>query len=160
MTEEKILFQYVMNYKAYRTEMIAKRACITLVAAGAACVLCLVSVLVGIFIAVSIVFVGLISVLVSFGNEKTYTVYNTRIVIKTRGKDDRLSVPTDNVVSVKYKSAFYEKRFCTGTVTVRIADKNGRKKSCKLRHIFDAKPVVNYLSTLVDTENTNDENRE
>ena len=134
-----------MNYKAYRTEMIAERTLITLAACGAALCLMLISMLVGILVAVSILFVGLISVLFALGREITYTVYNTRIVIKVRGNEKRVSVPVPDIVGVKYKKAFYEKRFSTSTVTVYAKIEKGRRKKYKLKHVFGAQPAVDFL---------------
>ncbi len=150
MTEEKILFQYVMNYKAYRTKMITLRILITLVAMGASGALCLLSLILGIIFAVSFMFIGIISILVALGNEITYTVYNTRIVIKKRGKEKRTVVPVGDIVGIKYAAAFYEKKFSVGTVTVVAKSEKGGKRKYKLKHIFDARPMVEYFGALVD----------
>lgn len=143
--QEKILFQYVMNYKAYRRFMIGSRVGIAVVVTCGFATLCVLNIVLGIVLSVMSVFIGVISVLVSLGEEKTYTVYNTRIVIKRRGDDKRISVPVSDIVSVKYRRAFYEKSLLTGTVTV-VAKTHGRRKKYKLKHIFDAQPAVVYLT--------------
>lgn len=143
--EEKILFQYVMSYKAYRRAMISCRAAVAAVAAGALAALCVVSVPLGIVLAVAALFVGALAVLVSLHREYTYTVYGARIVFKKGGDDRRASVPTERVTAVSYKSAFYEKDLGTGTVTVTVRTDKGGKKRYRMKHILDAAPCVDYL---------------
>lgn len=148
-----------MNYKAYRRKMIAVYAAITVALAAAACGLCALSVLVGILIAAIILIFGAIIILLSLGSEQTYTVYNTRVVLKRRGVDKRASVPLENITSVKYKRAFYEKDLATGTVTISAKAENGKIKKYRLRHIFDAAPAVRYLNdTITKRGQTQDDN--
>ena len=158
---EEIMFQRIMDYKAYRRGMIMTRVLITAAAAIALAFTIRLFVILGIILPVMAVIIGAISILVSMGNERNYTVYNSRIVIKRRGNDTRKSVPLDNIVSVKYNSAFYEKRLCVGTVTIKAKNAKGRIKTYKLKHIFDARPVVEYLTGIIDGRNTNaDDSRE
>lgn len=146
---EKIEFQFIMNYKAYRLKMVVTRLAMTLVAAGGLSAVGLKSFVLGIILPVMAVFIGVVAIIVSYGNEQTYTVYNTRIVIKKRGNDKRVSVPMDDIVSVRYSSAFYEKRFATGTLTISTENEKGKKKKYKLKHIFNARPAVEYLNAAV-----------
>ena len=144
-----------MKYKAYRIEMVMSRLLITLAVCAATLTLLLVSVLVAILIAVSVFFVGLIFILYSLNNEITYTVYDTRVVIKPRGKDKRLSVPVGSIVAVKYRRAFYEKKFSTGTVVIYAKTDKGGKKKYKLKHIFDAQKAIDFLSTAAERNKDN-----
>lgn len=143
---EEIKFQRIMDYKAYRRGMKLWRCTITLIAAVALAMLGFVWLFLGVVGALTAVIVGAISILASLNNEQTYNVYNTRVVIKRRGDDKRKSVPFENIVSVKYKSAFYEKRKCVGTVTIFAKNDKGKVKKYKLKHIFDAMPVVEYIN--------------
>lgn len=153
-TNDEILFQRIMISKAYRRGMIMYRLIMTAIAAGALAALCVVSILLGILLAVMAIFVGVIAILVSLGNEHTYTVYNTRLVLKRRGDYDRKSVPLENIVSVKYRSAFYEKNLCIGTLTVKAKNEKGKIKSYKLKHIFDAQPIKEFLDNTINGRNT------
>ncbi|MCM1367853.1 MAG: hypothetical protein NC184_03470 [Roseburia sp.] len=156
--EEKVLFQFTMNYKAYRRKAIAVRACFAVVLAAAACGLCALSVLIGILVAAIVLVFGVIAILLSLGNEQTYTVYNTRIVLKRRGSDARKSVPIGSVTAIKYKRAFYEKDLATGTLTVYAKDGKGRTKKYRLRHIFNASAAISYLNgAIAQNGGTNDE---
>ncbi|MDE6401300.1 MAG: hypothetical protein K2L54_01660, partial [Clostridiales bacterium] len=87
--KEKIEFQYVMNYKAYRREAISLRVILTLVIAGGLAGLCAISVLLGAVLAAIVLCFGGISIVVVLGTEQTYTVYNTRIVLKRRNSEKR-----------------------------------------------------------------------
>ena len=143
--QDKIMFQYIMNYKAYRRKMISMRLTLTAIIAGGLLGLCAVSIVLGIVLGATAIFVGVLAVIFALGNEQTYTVYDTRIVLKKRGNDKRKIVPMQNIVGVAYKRAFYEKGLLTGTVTVTAKADNGKKRKYKLRHVFDAAPVVEYL---------------
>lgn len=153
--KESIQFQYIMNSKAYRRGMMLFRITATVIAVGGALAACAYSIALGIIFAVIVGAIGALTVIVALGNERTYTVYNTRIVLKRRGDDFRKSVPMQNIVGVKYKSAFYEKDLCVGTLTVKAKDENGKIKRYKLKHIFDGKPLVKYLNDVIDGRNTN-----
>ncbi|MCH5166097.1 MAG: hypothetical protein J1G01_06820 [Clostridiales bacterium] len=144
--QEKIEYQYIMNYKAYRRKMIATRSAVTAVIVGCMLALCVKSVVAGIILAITATIIGVISVLVSLGNEQTYTVYNTRTVIKKRGDDKRVSLPHESIVKVAYKGAFYEKGLATGTITLTAANENGKLKKYKLKHLFGAQPLVDYYA--------------
>lgn len=161
-TKEKLLFQFTMNYKAYRRKAIAIRAFCAVALAAAACGLCAVSVLVGILTAAIVLIFGAIAVLVSLGNEQTYAVYNTRIVLKRRGSDTRKSVPIESVTAIKYKRAFYEKDLATGTLTVYAnVGKDGKTKIKKyrLRHIFNAAAAIDHLNGVIQSRGkTSEEN--
>lgn len=144
--KEEIMFQRIMSYKAYRRGMILTRVLITAAAAFALVFTVRIFILLGVILPVIAIIIGAISILVSMGNERNYTVYNTRVVIKRRGDDARRSVPIENIVSVKYKSAFYEKRMCVGTITIKAKNARGKVKTYKLKHVFDAMPLVEYLT--------------
>ena len=107
--KEKIEYQYVMNYKAYRRKAITLRVLGTAVSAGGLAGLCAVSIVLGAVLAAIAVCFGGIAVVVSLGNEQTYTVYNTRIVLKRRHSEKRTTAAMDSVVKVAYKRAWYEK---------------------------------------------------
>lgn len=146
---EEIKFQRIMDYRAYRRGMTINRVLITLACAVALSMLGFYSIFFGVVGALMALIIGTISVLVSIGNEQTYNIYNTRFVIKRRGEDKRKSVPFENIISVKYKSAFYEKRRCIGTVTINAKSGNGKIKKYKLKHIFDAKPIVEFFNQIL-----------
>ena len=146
---EEIKFQRIMEYKAYRKGMIFTRLAIAAVLVIGLAFTWFISPFFGIvFPAVVIIFVT-ITILMSLGNEQTYNVYNTRVVLKRRGDDRRKSVPLADIISVKYKQAFYERRMCVGTVTVTAKDKAGKVKKYKLKHILDAQPIVEYISAQI-----------
>ena len=149
--KEKIEFQFIMSYKAYRRKMIGLRVAVTAVVAGGLLGLCAISVMLGLVLAAAVIFVGVISVLAALGAEQTYTVYNTRIVFKRRGNDSRISVPMDNVLKVSYRRAFYEKDLATGTVTVTAKNEKGKIKKYKMKHVFDAKPAGDYINNAIET---------
>ncbi len=146
---EKIEFQCTMNYKAYRRAMISARAILTVAVSGGLLGLCVFSVVLGVILSTSVLFLGVISVLVAYGEERTYTVYDTRIVFKRRGDYKRASVPIENIVRVKYKRAFYEKNLATGTITLYAKNVKGKLKKYKMKHIFDAAPVVEYIDNRI-----------
>ena len=149
---EEIKFQRIMEYKAYRRGMYLKRIGIAIVLAAALAVTWIFSPFFGVVLPLAGLIVVAISIIVSMGSEQTYNVYNTRVVIKRRSSDKRTSVPLGNIVSVKYKSAFYEKRMCTGTVTI-FAKVNGKVKKFKLKHILNAQEIVDYLSAFAGGTN-------
>ena len=153
--KETIRFQYIMNSKAYRRGMMLFRITATVIAVGGTLAICAFSVVLGIISAVIVGVLGALTVIVALGNEQTYTVYNTRIVLKRRGDYSRKSVPMQSITAVKCKSAFYEKNMCVGTVTVKAKTDKGSVKSYKLKHIFDYKPLVKYLNEIIDGRNTN-----
>lgn len=151
--KEKILFQYIMNYKAYRRRAISLRIAVAVVIAGGLLGLCAVSLVAGITASIAALFAGALAVLVSLGYEESYTVYNTRIVIKKRNKDKRLFIPIGRIKSVSYKRAFYEKGLATGTVRFAATDDKGKLKKYKLKNIFDAQPAVEYLKNVILNNN-------
>ncbi len=157
--KERILFQYIMNYKAYRRKMIAVRIMLTLLAAGGLAVFSIKSITLGIVLALMALFLGAISILVSLHNEMTYIVFNTRIVIKN--KDKRADIPLENLISVKYGRAFYEKDLGTGTITLKAKDPvKGRIKKYRMRHVFAAGECVAFLQDAIDKgENDGEDNR-
>ena len=154
---EKILFQCVMNYKAYRRKMIAIRLGITLAAVGGLMALCVVSVLLAIILSVSVICIGVIFILAALSAEQTYTVYSTHVVLKRRGSDKRTFINTADVVEVKYRSALYERGLSTGTITIFARTDKGVKKY-RMRHVFNAAPVVEFLRNAI-TENTNEDRK-
>ncbi len=148
---ERVCFQHIMNYKAYRRKMIAVRVSLTVLVAGAAACLCIYSIVLGIIFAAMVLCFGAISVLAALGREETYIVFDTRFVIKHAEK--RVSVPLENLLSVKYKRAFYEKKLATGTITLTATDpKSGKKKTYRMKHVFDAKACVKFLKDAADKD--------
>lgn len=145
--QEKIEFQRIMNYKAYRRKMITVRVGLSVLVAGGLMGVCVKSITLAIILAVIVLCLGAITVLAALGNEQTYTVYNTRIVLKKRGNYTRKIVPLENITKVSCRRAFYERGLATATVTVTAKDEKGRTKKYRMRHIFDAKPVVEFIKT-------------
>ena len=90
----------------------------------------------------------------SVNNEQSYNVYTARGVLKRRGDYGRKSVPLDSIESVEHKSAFYEKRSCTATVTIKAKDDNGKIKKYKMKHILDYKPIVAYINESINRRKT------
>ncbi|MCH5162096.1 MAG: hypothetical protein J1G38_01240 [Clostridiales bacterium] len=142
--KEYIKFQYIMNYKAYRRKMIATRVSIAVILSAALFCFAIVKVWLGILCGMIPLFGGAFAVIVGLPHEETYIIFNTRFVIRKKGK--RASVPLENIKAVKYKRAFYEKKLATGTVTITALNEKGRKRKYKLRHVFDAKEGVKFLS--------------
>ena len=143
--KDKIEFQYIMNYKAYRRGMIIFRVGATVLAAGGLACLCIVSWVLGLIFSTMAAFIGVIFILAALGNEYTYNVYSDRIVIKKRGVDKRTTVNIADITSVKFTRAFYEKSLATGTIKL-TAKTGGRKKSYRLKHLFDAQPLIDFLN--------------
>lgn len=157
--QDKIMFQYFMKHKPYRVQMLIMRISITLVVAGGCFAACAASIALGIALGVTACSVGAIFIVTALGNEQTYSVYDDRIVLKVRGKDRRMIVPLENVTAVKYKRAFYEKNYATGTVTITAKNEKGRTKKYKMRHIFDAAPAVDFIKEYIaNKEKHTDEN--
>lgn len=150
--KEKIEFQYIMNYKAYRRKMVAIRSACTVVVAGAMFGFVVWSIWLAIIFALMVLCIGSITVLVSFANEQTYTVYDTRIVIKKRNSEKRASVDIDNIIKFDYHRAIYEKDLATGTVKIKAKTADGKTKTYKLLHIFDAQPMLDYLKMRLETK--------
>ena len=143
---EKIEFQYIMDYRAYRRKMVAIRVACTAVVVGGMLGLIPVSIALSVILSVIVLCIGSIAVLVSFGNEQGYTVYDTRIVIKKRNSDNRISIDMDRIEKVTYRRALYEKDLATGTIKIKAKNDKGRLRSYKLYHIFDAQPLIDYLN--------------
>lgn len=148
--KEKILFQHIMSSKAYRRGMLLCRVPITAVVAGALAGFCAISVILGILLAAMAICFGVVFILAALGSEHTYTVYNTRVVIKRRGDYSRKSVPIGSITSVKCKSAFYEKDLHTATIYIKAKDDSGKVKRYRMRHVFDYKPVADYLVSAIN----------
>ena len=143
--KDKIEFQYIMNYKAYRRGMIMFRVGATVLVAGGLACLAFVNWVLGLIFAAMTLFVGVIFILAALGNEYSYNVYADRIVIKKRGVDKRTTVAIADIKSVKYSRAFYEKSLATGTIKI-TAKSGGKTKSYKLKHLFDAQPLLDFLN--------------
>lgn len=146
MKEEKeyIKFQYIMNYKAYRRFMYMTRLSLTALAVGGLACFAIIRVWLGIIFAGIALSAGAVAVIAALHREETYIIFNTRFV--TKHGEKRASVPLENITSVKYKRAFYEKKLATGTVTIKAKDpQKGKIKKYRLRHIFDAKEGVMFL---------------
>lgn len=158
--KEKIEFQYIMNYKAYRRKMVAVRSACTAAVAGAMFGFAVWSIWLAIIFAVMALSIGSITVLVSFANEQTYTVYDTRIVIKKRNSEKRASIDIDNIIKVGYHRAIYEKDLATGTVKIKAKDANGKTKTYRLLHIFDAQPMLDYLKARIENKGSPNGNEE
>lgn len=152
--KEEIKFQRIMNYKAYRTGMLLFRLGIATALAVGLAFTCFFSLFFGIVLPVVVYILTAITILYSLNNEQTYNVYTARVVLKRRGDDGRKSVPFDRIVSVEYKSAFYEKRGCTGTVTIKAKDDKGKIKKYKMKHILDAKPILDYINQRINGRKT------
>lgn len=156
-TNEKILFQSIMNYKAYRRKMIMTRLAITLAIAGGFAALCAMSILLGVILAFSAICVGVIFIIAGLTAEQTYTVYDTRVALKRRGNDKRTFVNISDITGVKYRSAFYERGLGTGTITISARTDKGVKRF-KLRHVFNAAPIVEFLRNTI-AEKTNEDRK-
>lgn len=147
--EEKIEFQYIMDNRVYRRKMIASRVIITCLVAGASVAFLLMELVLGILFPIVVLFIGAVWVIVGLQSEMTYTIYNTRFVIKN--KDKRVSVPLENITAVKYRSAFYERDMLTGTITITAKDpENGRKKKYKMKHVFNGKEGADRLAAAIN----------
>lgn len=133
------------------------RVPLTVLLTGAACGLCALSIMLGIAVAASIAAVGTIFIVVSLGDTRSYTVYNSRIVLKSRNGQRKVSVPTENIIGVKSTRAVYEKSFDVDTVTVTAKTASGVRKY-KMKHIFNSAPAVEYLKSVVD-KNTAEANK-
>ena len=152
--KEEIKFQRIMQYKAYRRGMIMIRLGIATALAVALAFTWFISMFFGIVLPVIVYIFAVISVLFSINNEQSYNVYTARIVLKRRGDYGRKSVPLDSIESVSCKSAFYEKRGCTATVTIKAKDDKGKIKKYNMKHILDYKPIVAYINENINRRNT------
>ncbi len=152
--EEKIEFQYIMDSRVYRRKMITTRIVIALLIAGACTAFYLIELLIGILMPIVALFAGAIWVIVGLHNEMNYTIYNTRFVIKN--KEKRISVPLENVVAVKFRSAFYERDLHTGTLTITAVNPdNKRKKKYKMKHIFGGREGEEYIAAAMQRKTEN-----
>lgn len=151
---EEIKFQRIMQYKAYRRGMIMFRLGIATVLAVALALTGFISIFFGIVLPVVVYIFATISILFSVNNEQSYNVYTARVVLKRRGDYGRKSVPLDSIESVRCKSAFYEKRSCTATVTIKAKDDKGKIKKYKMKHILDYKPIVEYINESIRRRKT------
>ena len=151
MTEENILFKYILNYKAYRRIMLAVRISITAVVAGGLAGLCAFNIVLGILAAVVAAAVGVIWIILGMHKERTYTIYNTRCVLKFKEKSR--SIPIENITAVKYKMGFYERDLLTGTLTITAKNAKGKTRKYKMRHIFNAAEGVKYLEERIKENN-------
>ena len=148
--EDILKFQYIRNYKAYRRIMITTRVIIIVVLAGAAASAALLHIALGILLPLIVAFIGAITIVASLHKEETYMVFEDRVVIKSGQK--RTAFPIGNIKSVKYSRAFYEKDLATGTVKIRATATDKKSvKTYKLKHIFDAQPVLDFLTAAVKT---------
>lgn len=152
--KEEIKFQRIMQYKTYRRGMLTFRLGIATALAVGLAFTGFISIFFGIVLPVVVYIGAAISILTSLSNEQTYNVYTERVVLKRRGDDGRKSVPFDRIVSVSCKSAFYEKRSCTGTVTITAKNDKGKLKKYKMKHILDYKPIVQYVNEGINGRKT------
>ncbi len=141
--EEKLLYQYVMNYKAYRRGMLIFRLTVSIVAAGACVAFYLILWALGIIVPLAVAAVCAVWIISAYNKEESYAIYDTRLVIRKHG--GRISVPLDAITAVDYRRAFYEKDLGTGTVIV-SSRVGGKKKKSKLRHVFDAQAGLDFLN--------------
>ena len=135
--------QYIMNYKAHRRIMLAVRITVTLLISGGLAALCALAIPLGVIASVTVLFFGAIWVIIGLHKERTYTIYNTRFVIKFKEKCK--SVPLENIISVRFRSAFYERDLLTGTLTITAKNEKGRVRRYRMEHIFNAADGVKYL---------------
>ncbi len=142
-TDGKILFQYIMNYKAYRRGMLMTRITLTVIAAGGLCGLCAVNIPIGITVALIALFVGAILIIAAYNKERSYTIYDDRVVIKC--KDRRADIGLDGIEAVSIGRAFYEKDLLTSTITVTARTAKGGKRKYRLKHIFDCGDGFEFL---------------
>ncbi len=143
MPKEEIEYQYIMNYKAHRRIMLAVRITVTLLISGGLAALCALAIPLGVIASVAVLFFGAIWVIIGLHKERTYTIYNTRFVIKFKEKCK--SVPLENIISVRFRSAFYERDLLTGTLTITAKNEKGRVRRYRMEHIFNAADGVKYL---------------
>ncbi|MDE7107597.1 MAG: hypothetical protein K2O39_04665 [Clostridiales bacterium] len=153
--KEEIKFQRIMEYKTYRKGMVMFRLAVATAVAVGLAFTSFISIFFGIALPVTVFIVTAITILYSLGNEQTYNVYTARVVLKRRGDYGRKSIAFDSIVSVEYKSAFYEKRACVGTVIIKAKSDNGKIKKYKMKHILDYKPVVQYINESINGRKTN-----
>lgn len=141
--DEKLCYQYIMNFRAYRIPLIVSRVTAAVILSiGGACTV-MISVPLGIVLALLFLFLGALSILTKFHHDETYMIFNNRVVIKHSGK--RYTAYTDKIKSVQKKQAFYEKRFGTFTITITALNENNKVKKLKLRHVFDANAGYDFL---------------
>lgn len=145
--DEKLCYQYIMNFRAYRVPLIISRITASVILSiGGACVT-IVSVPLGIVLALLFLFLGALAILTKFHHDETYLIFNNRVVVKHSNK--RYIAYIDKIKSVQKKQAFYEKRFGTYTITVTALNENNRVKKLKLRHVFDANAGYDFLVNAV-----------
>ena len=150
--EEKIEFQYITDSRIYRRKMIVTRVVIGLIVAGGLAVTGITNLILGIVLPVIALFLTAIWVISGLQHEMNYTIYNTRFVIKN--KEKRISIPLENVISVEYRSAFYEKKYCSGTMTVKARAADTLKvRTYKFKHIFDGKAGADYIAAAIERNN-------
>ncbi|MCH5160668.1 MAG: PH domain-containing protein [Clostridiales bacterium] len=142
--EDKLLFQHIMNYKAYRRIMIATRVVIAVVIAIGMAFVGLWNLVLGIMLPIIVFFIAAVLIVVSLQHDETYMVFEDRVVIKSG--DKRKVIPTDNIKTVSYRRAFYEKDLATGTVKIRAVSEKKTVGTYRLKHVFDARAVVEYLT--------------
>lgn len=146
--EEKIEFQYITDTRVYRAKTIFIRVLISVIVAGGLSAFYLLSLILGILLPVAALFIGAIWVISGLQYEMTYTIFNTRFVIKN--KDKRINVPLENVVSVKYSSGPFDKKYLTGTITIKArAEDTLRLKTYKMKHVFDGKAGKEYIAAAI-----------
>ncbi|MCH5350599.1 MAG: hypothetical protein J1F39_01345 [Clostridiales bacterium] len=159
--EEKIMFQYITDSRVYRRKMIFTRVLISVIVAGGLSAFVLISLIVGILLPVVALFVAAIWIIYGLQYEMTYTIFNTRFVIKNR--DKRINVPLENVVSVKYGSGPFDKKYLTGTITVKArAEGAHRVKTYKMKHVFDGRAGAEYIAAAIrpSKEKANDDEKD
>ncbi len=155
--DEKLLFQYIMDYRAYRRKMFMTRITIAAVLTGGLFGLCAIRVWLGIIFGTMAAFAGAIFVIVALHHEETYMIFDTRFVIKH--DDKRASVPLDSMTEVTYKRTFYERDIATGTITIKAADAaKGRNKKYRMKHVFNAREGVAFLKGRIRNGKSGTEN--
>lgn len=148
-TQDKILFQFSMNTHTHKRAVLSARIPITVILTGAACGLCALSVMLGIAVAAAVVAIGTIMIVVALSDTRSYTVYNSRIVLKRRGGQHKVSVPTEKITGVVSTRSFYEKDLDVDTVIITAKTSRGVKRY-KLKHVFNSAPAVEYLKSVVE----------
>lgn len=155
-TDEKLVYQYATNYRAYRRVMITTRITATVVLIGAAMGFIALSWVLALIAGIMIACAGAISVIVSLHNERTLIVFNTRLVIIN--KDKRKYVSFADVTKVEYKIPFFERDLMTGTVTVTAKTPKSGTKKYRVRHLFDATAGVKFIKDQIEKSREQEEN--
>lgn len=150
-TQEKIEFQYIMNYRAYRRSLLTVGITVTLLVTAALAMLCFWSVAMGAVIAATALIVGALVILSSYGSEQTYTVYNDRIVFKSRGHEKRKKAELKDLTAFKSVTSPLERPLKTCTLVLYFKTSRG-KKTYRMYHVFNVTPLTDFLSQVIQNK--------